>query len=176
MHITTDSIALSEAIHDLMTSRGLTLSTAESCTSGRIAAILTSVSGASDYFQGALVAYQDDVKTKWLGVDPQTIATYDVVSRQVAEQMVKGACQLFGTDMALASTGYAGGGTDTIPSGTIWIAWGRADDVHSLCLHEDCGREANTANAAQTAVRKLLEYLSAAPSLRAPASPPHASL
>jgi len=159
MYISQDSLRWADEILHIMREHGLTLSTAESCTSGRIAAMLTSVSGASDYFQGGLIAYQDKLKIEHLGVDVRDIAAYDVVSRQVAEQMVRGACRMFHTDMAIASTGYTGTGTAEIPSGTVWIAWGTEQEVHSLCLHEDHGREWNTWNAAQTAVTEFLNYL-----------------
>ena len=86
---------LSESIRIEMVSRQLTLSVAESCTSGLIAAALTSVDGASAYFQGGLVAYQDWMKQTYLNVDGAAIQQYDVVSRQVVEQMVEGACQQF---------------------------------------------------------------------------------
>lgn len=140
-----------------------TLSTAESCTSGRIAAILTSVSGASDYFQGGMVAYQDAIKERFLDVDAAIIAEHDVVSREVAEQMVRGCIRLFGTDFAIASTGYTGSGANGIASGTVWLGWGCADEVHTACLTEDNGRESNTANAASTAVSKFLDFLNKLP-------------
>jgi len=150
---------IAEQIQAIMIAHSKTLSTAESCTSGRIAALLTTISGASNYFQGGLVAYQDHLKVQYLGVSPEDIERYDVVSQPVVEQMVRGACQLFGTDFALASTGYAGTGTERIPSGTIWIGWGSQDDVHSLCLTEDNGREANTQHAVDTVLQEFLKYL-----------------
>ncbi|MBR6197537.1 MAG: CinA family protein [Bacteroidaceae bacterium] len=151
---------LAERLRKLMMEQGKTVATAESCTSGRIASTLTSVSGASDYFLGGLVAYQDEVKIAHLGVSAEMIAEHDVVSREVVEQMVKGACRFFGSDYALASTGYAGGGTGTIPSGTIWIGWGSEKEVHSLKLSEDKGREENTSNAAKVAIRSFLNEIS----------------
>ena len=157
MHSDKEDIELAERLRVVMTERGKTVSTAESCTSGRIASTLTSVSGASDYFLGGLVAYQDDVKIAYLGVTAEMIAEHDVVSRDVVEQMVRGACRMFGSDYALASTGYAGGGTDAIPSGTIWIGWGSETEVYSMKLSEDKGREENTRNAAKTAIRSLLK-------------------
>lgn len=160
MHSDKEDIELAERLRVVMTERGKTVSTAESCTSGRIASTLTSVSGASDYFLGGLVAYQDDVKIAYLGVTAEMIAEHDVVSRAVVEQMVRGACRMFGSDYALASTGYAGGGTDTIPSGTIWIGWGSETEVYSMKLSEDKGREENTRNAAKTAIRSLLKDIS----------------
>ena len=153
-------IELAERLRKLMMEQGKTVATAESCTSGRIASTLTSVSGASDYFLGGLVAYQDEVKIAHLGVSAEMIAEHDVVSREVVEQMVKGACRFFGSDYALASTGYAGGGTETIPSGTIWIGWGSEKEVHSMKLSEDRGREENTSNAAKVAIRSFLNEIS----------------
>ena len=144
----------------LMVGRHKTVATAESCTSGRIAASLTQISGASDYFQGGIVCYQDELKERFLCVSPADIAEYDVVSRPVVEQMVRGACQLFHTDYALASTGYAGGGMNGIPDGTIWIGWGSADDVHSIMLTGDNGREQNTENAVCQVLSEFLKYVS----------------
>lgn len=135
----------------------MTLSTAESCTGGRIAAAITAHSGASKYFQGGLVAYQNEVKEQQLGVPHEMIETYGVVSRQVAEQMVRGACRLFHSDYALASTGYAEPweGHDV----EIWVAWGTADDVHSLCLREDFGRVKNVEVATQCVLDEFDKYL-----------------
>lgn len=143
----------------LMVSQGKTVSTAESCTSGRIAASLTQISGASDYFQGGIVCYQDELKVRFLNVSPEDIKTYDVVSQPVVEQMVRGACHLFHTDYALASTGYAGGGMNGIPDGTIWIGWGTQDEVHTkkICINQ--GREWNTENAVETVLQDFLSML-----------------
>lgn len=146
-------------IQKIMLKEGKTLSTAESCTSGRIAAQLTTVSGASGYFQGGVIAYQDAIKIQQLGVSAEDIERYDVVSQAVAEQMVRGACRLFGTDYAMASTGYAGIGTEKIPSGTIWIAWGTEKDVQSRQLHLTGTREQNTREAVQTALVEFLRYI-----------------
>ena len=137
----------------------MTVSTAESCTSGRIAASLTQISGASDYFQGGIVCYQDELKVRFLGVNPDDIRQFDVVSQPVVEQMVRGACQLFHTDFAMASTGYAGGGMNGIPDGTIWVGWGSADDVHSLVICKDNGREINTENAVETVLSSMADWL-----------------
>lgn len=139
--------------------RGTTLSTAESCTSGRIAAELTKVAGASGYFQGGLVAYQNHLKIRYLGVSERDIKECDVVSQQVVEQMVRGACRFFATDFAIASTGYAGDGNERVPSGNIWIAWGSANDVHSKLLTTNVDRETNTQNAVNEALCEFAEYI-----------------
>ena len=82
----TDNFLLAQEIRTRMVETGKTLSTAESCTSGRIAATLTQVPGASDYFQGGLIAYQDHLKVRYLDVRQEDIDTYDVVSQPVVEQ------------------------------------------------------------------------------------------
>ena len=146
-------------IQQLMVKRGLTLATAESCTSGGIAREITKVSGSSDYFQGGLVAYQDRLKTQYLGVSAEDIAKYDVVSEPVVRQMVRGACKMFQTDYAIASTGYAGDGCNGIPSGTIWIAWGTPDNICTKCLTQNINRETNTDNAIKEALKGLLREL-----------------
>ena len=146
-------------IQKRMVERRLTLATAESCTSGGIAREITKVAGSSDYFQGGLVAYQDRLKEEFLGVKAEDIAQYDVVSEPVVSQMVRGACKMFGTDYAIASTGYAGEGCNGIPSGTIWIAWGTPDNIQTECLTRNIDRETNTDNAIKKALEGLLKLL-----------------
>lgn len=87
----------------------------------------------------------------------EMIDTYGVVSSQVAEQMVKGACRLFHSDYALASTGYAEPweGHDV----EIWVAWGSEGDVHSLCLREDFGRVKNVEIATECVLDEFNKYL-----------------
>jgi nicotinamide-nucleotide amidase len=133
-----------------------TISTAESCTGGRIAAAITARSGASRYFEGGLVAYQNEVKERMLGVPREMIERYGVVSREVAEQMVKGACRLFHTDYALASTGYAEPweGHEV----EIWVAWGTEKEVHSTCLREDFGRVKNVEIATRCVMDEFEKY------------------
>lgn len=136
---------------------GKTLSTAESCTGGRIASAITAISGASAYFQGSLVAYQNEVKERFLSVPHELIELHDVVSQPVVEAMVRGACSLFHTDYALASTGYAEPwGNHSV---CIWIGWGSVDDVHSLCITDDDGRIANVERATQCALQEFDIYL-----------------
>lgn len=146
-------------IQEKMIHEGWKLSTAESCTSGRIAAMLTSVSGASNYFQGSMVAYQDWVKEEYLDVDEEDIEKYDVVSQPVVERMVMGACHMFRSQYAVATTGYAGDGMNGIPAGTIWIGWGTWLEQHSLCLHLSGSREENTQQAAEEVLKQLLRYI-----------------
>jgi nicotinamide-nucleotide amidase len=108
----------------LLTQIGKTVATAESCSGGKIAEVLTSVSGSSNYFRGSVVAYATDTKVSILGVKQSTINEYSVVSIQVAEEMVKGIQQLMKTDFAIATTGNAGPskGDADVTLGTVCIA------------------------------------------------------
>jgi len=101
-----------------------TVSTAESCTGGNIAHLLTSVSGSSAYFKGSIVAYDNSIKTQLLGVQDYILTKYGAVSENAAKEMANGARSLLKTDYAVATTGIAGpdGGTETKPVGTVWIA------------------------------------------------------
>jgi nicotinamide-nucleotide amidase len=101
-----------------------TVSTAESCTGGEIAHLLTSVPGSSAYYKGSVVAYANSIKTQLLGVQEFIIDRYGAVSEQAIKEMAAGARSLFKTDYAVATSGIAGpdGGTDLKLVGTIWIA------------------------------------------------------
>lgn len=118
---------------------------------------MTEVSGSSKFYQGGIVAYQNEVKTRELGVPKELIEQYDVVSEPVVRAMVQGACRKFGTTFALASTGYAEGwkGHDV----EIWIGWGKADDVHTLHLTADHGRLRNVEQAAHRVVEEFIKTL-----------------
>lgn len=159
MQVSASAQQLARRIRERMVERGWTLASAESCTSGRVAAMLTSISGASDYFQGSLVAYQDHLKVQHLGVRQDDIDQHDVVSQPVVEQMVRGCCALFHTDLAVASTGYTGAGSQRVPAGTVWLAWGSADEVHSVCITTGQERESNTQMAAERLLTELYNYL-----------------
>ena len=115
---------------------GQTIGTAESCTGGKISEAIIGVPGASTYFKGGIVAYTEEIKETLLFVDPKLIEEKNVVSEEVAVEMVKGAIKTLGVDYAIASTGVAGpaGGTPEIPVGTIWLACGNKDEVVTLKL------------------------------------------
>ena len=104
--------------------RKLTLSTAESCTGGYIAHRITSVPGSSDYYIGSVVAYDNDIKTSCLGIDPDLLERHGAVSEEVVLAMAAGIKKQFNTDFAIATSGIAGpsGATADKPLGTVWIA------------------------------------------------------
>lgn len=143
---------------DKLKQLNITLASAESCTGGRVGAAVTAIPGASDVYQGGVIAYQNKVKTDLLGVNPEDILRYDVVSRQVAEQMVKGTCKLLNADIGVATTGYAGPSTANpdIPVGTIWIACGSKDEVLTKRLSLQFDRIRNVEIATEE-IFKLLE-------------------
>ncbi len=116
---------------------GLTLSTAESCTGGNVAHVITEIAGSSDYFMGSVVSYSNDVKERVLGVDNTTLDTCGAVSQPVVEQMAYGVSQLCRTHCAVATSGVAGpsGGTPEKPVGTVWMAAKVGDIVVSQCQH-----------------------------------------
>ncbi|HKK63530.1 MAG TPA: competence/damage-inducible protein A [Bacteroidales bacterium] len=119
-----NDVLLEKAVGLLMREQSLTLSTAESCTGGNIARLLTSISGSSDYFHGSVVAYSNEIKTSILEVSAKDIEDYGAVSEQVVQAMAKGVMGKFKTDLSIAVSGIAGpdGGTDEKPVGTVWIA------------------------------------------------------
>ena len=114
-----------------LTSLGKTISTAESCTGGKIAQVLTSVGGASNYFRGSVVSYATDTKVSVLGVLQETINQYSVVSSQVAKEMALGIQKLMDTDYAIATTGNAGPskGDADADLGIVFIALATPNEV-----------------------------------------------
>lgn len=108
---------------DQLKKRGLTLATAESCTGGYIAHLITGIAGSSAYFKGSVVAYSNEIKENILGVKPETLEKYGAVSEQTVQEMADGIIKKFRVDCAIAVSGIAGpdGGSDEKPVGTTWI-------------------------------------------------------
>jgi nicotinamide-nucleotide amidase len=119
---------LHDAVVRLMHEKRLTLATAESITGGLVAHRVCLVPGASDYFRGGVVSYTDEVKHRELGVPTDLLERYGAVSEPVARAMAEGVWARFGTDLAVAATGFAGpgGGTDENPVGTAYVALAHA--------------------------------------------------
>ena len=128
-----DMETLAEVIADKMIRNAKTLSVAESCSGGAIASSITSLSGASQYFKGGVVAYSNEIKERMLGVNADTLSKYGAVSEETAREMVLGVMTKMNTDYAVATTGIAGpgGGTPEKPVGTVWIAVASKDEIHT---------------------------------------------
>ena len=153
--------SLSEQLGGLLRSKGLLMSTAESCTGGRIANMVTLVAGSSDYFVGGVVSYSNEVKHNVLGVSEDSLRLHGAVSREVVEQMAQGAIRTLGCDCSVATSGVAGpgGGSPEKPVGTVWIAAALKEQVVSHCYHFGTVRAENIQSAADTALTMLLELL-----------------
>ena len=145
----------------LLRMRQLTMATAESCTGGNIAGLMTSVAGSSAYFLGGVVSYCNEVKHRVLGVSAEDLQTYGAVSRQVVEQMVRGAMRVIGADCAVATSGVAGpgGGTSAKPVGTVWIAAACGERLLSRCCHFGPRSRQENIQASMEAALLLLEEL-----------------
>ena len=155
---------VSKEINEMMWRNHKTLATAESCTAGRVASVITAVPGSSNYYKGGLVCYSNEIKTELLKVDADVIAEKTPVCEEVVRQMVIGANELFHTDYAVAISGFAGpggpdGGRSGVIVGTIWIAVGTKDDVVTTMIEEDNGRDKNLASATSVAMHLLRDYL-----------------
>ena len=151
----------SREISELLWEKEKTVSTAESCTGGRIAEAIIAVPGASKYFKGGIICYVNEVKENLLGVDDQVLEEKTAVCEDVAIQMVKGACKTLNTDYAISATGIAGpgGGSKDIPVGTIWLACGSVDNVVTMKVEEDHGRDINLAIATNKAIQLFRDFL-----------------
>ena len=152
---------ISREVNELLWEREKTVSTAESCTGGRIAEAIIAVPGASKYFKGGIICYVNEVKENLLGVSHEVLEEKTAVCEEVAVAMVKGACKALNTDHAVAATGIAGpgGGTKEIPVGTIWLAVGTPDNVVTFKIEEDQGRDINLAVATTKAMTMLRDFL-----------------
>ncbi len=152
---------LSREINQHLYEQQKTLATAESCTGGGVAQAIISTPGASMYFKGGIISYNNEVKINLLHVPAELIAEKTAVSEEVAVAMVKGAIDALDTDYAIAVTGVAGpaGGTEEIPVGTIWIACGSKDDIKTCKLTEDEGRDLNLSNAINKSLQMVLEMI-----------------
>ena len=155
---------LEAALGQLLQARGLSVGTAESCTGGLVAQRLSSVPGASAYFRGGIVAYDNAVKISALGVNPATLAAHGAVSEAVVREMAEGARARLGCDVAVATSGVAGpgGGTPAKPVGTICIAYADAHQTVSRQFSFDRGRQANIEFTTQTVLNLLRQSLPAA--------------
>jgi len=132
---------LQQAVGQLLLAQGKQFGTAESCTGGYVAHLITSTPGSSAYFPGTVVTYSYEMKTQLLGVRSETLMQHGAVSEQAVREMALGALQTLGVDVALAISGIAGpsGGTPEKPVGTVWMAV--ADRERSVAVKQVFGRD-----------------------------------
>jgi nicotinamide-nucleotide amidase len=148
---------LESVLGEWLLEKGATVATAESCTGGRIAHRITSVSGSSAYFKGGVVAYSNEVKVNILGVSPVTLEKYGAVSSEVAKQMAEGARRTLNADYAVSTTGIAGpaGGTADKPVGLCWFGIAKPDGTKTFSRHFTNDRNGNIAAASSVALNAL---------------------
>ena len=136
-----EDASVQQLVHQILTERGLTLAVAESCTGGTIASRFTAMAGSSAYFLAGVVAYANEAKRDFLGVNYDDIVRYGAVSEQVARQMAEGVRRATGADYAISTTGIAGpsGGSAEKPVGTVWMAV--ATPTHTVAMMRPSGTD-----------------------------------
>jgi PncC family amidohydrolase len=159
-------------LHQLLGDNGrVTVAAAESCTGGKVAHRITSISGSSVYFLGSIVSYANSAKMALLGVSEEILETRGAVSEECARAMAAGARQSFGADVAVSTTGIAGpgGATERKPVGLVYLATAGPSGIVTRECHFDGNRAAVIDAATETALEMLVAEVEAASSLSTPA-------
>ncbi|TVR77489.1 MAG: competence/damage-inducible protein A [Chitinophagaceae bacterium] len=153
---------LEGSVLKLFKEKKLKLAVAESCTGGQVAGTLVSVAGSSAYFEGGIIAYNNEVKKNLLDVKSDTLEKYGAVSEETVIEMVKGVCKKFNADIGLAVSGIAGpkGGTPEKPVGTVWIAFGKTDNIQTKKLSLPGNRKLNILGTTLISLNELRKYVS----------------
>ena len=145
----------------LLKAKTQTIATAESCTGGKLAALLNKHAGSSAFYYGSVVSYDNSVKEHLLGVPPEMIEKHGVVSEEVVRVMAESVRRLMHTDYAIATSGIAGpsGGSEAKPVGTVWMAWATPDGTTAECFHLGRQREQITDRACVKALVGMIQRL-----------------
>jgi PncC family amidohydrolase len=145
----------------LLRRRGLKLATAESCTGGLVADLITDIPGSSDYFVGGVVAYAYEAKVALLHVSWDTLRLHGAVSRETVIEMARGVRTALGADLGISVSGIAGpgGGLPDKPVGTTWIGLSARDGDWARKFLWEGDRQANKESSAQAALKFVLDYL-----------------
>lgn len=153
---------LSSVVGRMLLDRHKTLATAESCTGGYVAHLITTVPGSSRYFMGSVIAYDNKVKIAELGVSPETIEKHGAVSEETVREMSEGVRRRLGTDIGVATSGIAGpdGGTPEKPVGTIWIAFADGNQTFAKKLQLSKDRLVNIRMSSAAVLNLIRQHLS----------------
>lgn len=159
--VTNRDETMEETLGQLLQKVGATLATAESCTGGYIAYLMSHIPGSSAHLAGGIISYSNDVKKEVLGVNEETLTNNGAVSQPVVEEMANGVLQQTNASVAIAVSGIMGpdGGTEDKPVGTVWMAVGRINHIISKKMHFRFDRERNIQLTALYAMNMLREYL-----------------
>ena len=151
-----DVPSLHEAAFNILKAKGLTLATAESCTGGLCAKLMTDIPGSSEVFRGGICAYTNEIKINLLGIDAALIEEKGVVSEDVARALSRAACEKFGTDAGIGVTGYADGeGDENNPGGTVYVAVTLRGKTVASKIYQPRGRTLARERAAQESFNLL---------------------
>ena len=163
--VTDEDITLQEALGKLLTARKQSVSTAESCTGGYVAHLITSIPGSSIYYHGSVIAYDNEIKRKMLNVDPAVLSAHGAVSEETVKAMVHGAIRNLETDFALATSGIMGpgGGSEEKPVGIVWIAAGNAHEIFTRKLWFRFDRQRNIEMTAINVLNLLRTFILSRP-------------
>jgi nicotinamide-nucleotide amidase len=159
--VTDQDETLQMKLSRMLRSKNKSMSTAESCTGGYIAHLITAIDGASSNYKGTVVSYDNEVKTQILKVSPETLRSVGAVSEEVVREMVEGAIMIMNTDYAVAVSGIMGpdGGTPEKPVGTVWIAAGSRDKIMAQKFQFKFDRMRNIEMTAVTALNLLRKFI-----------------
>jgi nicotinamide-nucleotide amidase len=159
--IVTQDIPLEQALGQLLLSKNKTMATAESCSGGYIAHLVTAIPGSSEYFKGTVVAYAYDVKEDVLGVQHATLETKGAVSEETVTEMLNGLLIKTTADYGIATSGVMGpgGGTEDKPVGTVWVAVGSREKMIAKRLHFRFDRLKNIELTATNALLMLFQFI-----------------
>ena len=156
-----DDLTMQQAVGKLLKERKQTTGTAESCTGGYVAHLLTMDAGASSNFKGSIVSYDNEIKTNLLGVPKETLDSVGAVSEETVTQMVKGALEILATDYVVATSGIMGpdGGSEKKPVGMVWIGVGNKEKIVTQRFHFRFDRLRNIELTAMNALNLLRKFI-----------------
>lgn len=159
--VTDEDEPLQAAVGKILTAKNKTVSTAESCTGGYIAHLITTVPGSSKYFEGSIVSYSNEVKKQRLGVHENTLNTYGAVSEETVIEMLNGLLHQMNTDYGIAVSGIMGpdGGAPDKPVGTAWMAAGDKKNYRTQKINLRFNRERNIEVTAMMALNFLRKFI-----------------
>jgi nicotinamide-nucleotide amidase len=159
--VSNEDEGLETVIGKLLKAKGKTMGTAESCTGGYIAHLITTIPGSSAYYKGSVVSYSNEIKENILGVQHSTLKSTGAVSEETVKEMVKGAIGSLQVDYAVATSGIMGpdGGSEAKPVGTVWIAVGNKEKTQSIQLNLRFDRQRNISITATNALNFLRKFI-----------------
>lgn len=159
--VTDTDASLENVVANLLLQKGKTMGTAESCTGGFIAQLITAQRGSSAYYKGGVVSYANTVKQEVLNVAPATLQEYGAVSEATVKEMVAGALKALQCDYVVATSGIMGpdGGTEEKPVGTVWVGVGNKNKIEAALFQFRFDRRRNIDTTAMNALNLLRKFI-----------------